>query len=243
MLMASISVFTEKGISAALYYAIHSTLATAALFLLVDVVRDRRKGPSARLTAAPPIEGGALIAGMFFAAAIAMTGLPPLSGFLGKLLILDAAAQTPALAWVWAVILGSSLVAVVGFARAGSTVFWKSHQVAADQARVTDPEEEQGAHEAADPPARPPVLPLVAIGALLALLVAVTVLAGPITRYLGATTAQLFAPQPYISAVLEKAGKEIADPHGAGHAEGEAAEAPVEDHTGGVAQDNEGGSH
>jgi multicomponent K+:H+ antiporter subunit D len=50
---------------------------------------------------------------------------------------------------------------------------------------------------------------MVAIGSLLALLVAVTVLAGPINRVLAATTAQLFDPAPYVSVVLETPGKKI----------------------------------
>ena len=169
------------------------------------------------------MQGGALVAGMFFAAAIAMTGLPPLSGFLGKLLILDAAATTPMAAWTWAVVLCSSLVAVVGFSRAGSVIFWKSHQVALAQATsASDPEDSQGAMEPHDPPAAPPALPMVAIGGLLALLVATTVFAGPLNRYLAATSAQLFDPAPYIATVLETPGKEIKDHHDDDHGDSHA---------------------
>ncbi|KZY39151.1 cation:proton antiporter [Roseovarius sp. HI0049] len=202
MLMAAVSVFTPQGIAAALFYAIHSTLATAALFLLVDVVRDRREGNLLTFDLAPPIAGGALVAGMFFAAAIAMAGLPPLSGFIGKLLILDAAMADARMAWVWAVILGMSLIAVIGFARAGSTIFWRAHasEAAFDQG---PPPEDEGAL------APLPALPMVAIGGLLATLVAVTVFAGPLQRHLAATAEQLFSPAPYISTVLETPGKEI----------------------------------
>ncbi|MEO0750599.1 MAG: monovalent cation/H+ antiporter subunit D [Pseudomonadota bacterium] len=195
MLMTSVSVFTPEGIAAALYYALHSTLATATLFLLVDVVRARRAGGDLGWDQAPPIVGGALVAGMFFAAAIAMAGLPPLSGFVGKLLILDAALADTRTAWVWAVILTSSLIAVVGFSRAGSVIFWKAHAPMEDAPETSV--DTQGA------------LPMVAIGTLLAAIVTVTVLAGPINRYLNATAAQLFAPEPYISTVLDTPGKII----------------------------------
>ena len=104
MLMSALSVFTPAGIAAALYYA--------SAFHAGDgrAVPDRRRGARASpgraepwFDVAPPlIPGAALVAALFFAAAIAMTGLPPLSGFLGKLLILDAAAAMPR-AWVWAV--------------------------------------------------------------------------------------------------------------------------------------------
>ncbi|MGI3171024.1 monovalent cation/H+ antiporter subunit D [Pseudooceanicola sp. C21-150M6] len=243
MLLASIGVFTPKGITAALYYAIHSTLATAALFLLVDVIRDRRGSHGSSLTdAAPPMLGGALIAGMFFAAAIAMTGLPPLSGFLGKLLILDAATDSALVWWVWAVVLGSSLIAVVGFSRAGSLVFWKSHaQAVADPGSVTDPEDEQGAREVRDPSGPLPALPLVAIGGLLALLVAATVFAGPLNRYLTATVDQLFNPEPYISAVLDTPGKEISDHHDDDHGDDhDDADAHGDDHGAAPAEDSHG---
>jgi len=208
MLMSAVAVFTPQGIAAALYYAIHSTLATATLFLLVDVVRARRAGGSLGFDPAPPIAGGALVAGMFFAAAIAMAGLPPLSGFIGKLLILDAALADPRIAWVWAVILGSSLIAVVGFARAGSTIFWKAHAPGTAPADAPPPAT-QDAGESTTPPQAGPALPMVAIGGLLAILVAVTVFAGPLQRHLAATAAQLFAPQPYISVVLGTPGKAI----------------------------------
>jgi multicomponent K+:H+ antiporter subunit D len=204
MLMTSVSVFTPEGIAAALYYAVHSTLATAALFLLVDVVRSRRSENRLTWDPAPPIVGGALVAGMFFASAIAMAGLPPLSGFVGKLLILDAAFEDPRMAWVWAVVLGSSLIAVVGFSRAGSAIFWKAH--AAGTASADDESDDAEPEDAPEPL---PVLPMVAIGTLLTAIVFVTVFAGPINRYLAATSAQLFAPGPYISTVLDTPGKVI----------------------------------
>ncbi|SMY07143.1 monovalent cation/H+ antiporter subunit D [Flavimaricola marinus] len=196
MVMISISLFTAEGITAALYYIIHSTLAAGALFLIVDLVRSSRA--DLMLTAQAPVAGSALTAGMFFMAAIAMAGLPPLSGFVGKLLILDASFDTGSVAWIWAVILISSLIAVVGFGRAGSVLFWKSQSVAVDPG--------------AEVQAAPSPLSYVAVGGLLALLVAHTVLAGPMTRYTSAISAQLFAPEPYIATVLDTPGK-LSDPY------------------------------
>ena len=203
MLLAAVAVFTPTGVTAALYYAIHSTFAAAALFLLVDVIRSRRGAAGVSFDVAPPIVGGALVAGMFFVAAIGMTGLPPLSGFIGKLLILDAARASDLMWWIWGTILVGSLVAVVGFARAGSVVFWKAHQPV------------DTAEEMAEPEAVPAsVLPMVSIGALLALLMALTVAAGPVTRVLQATSAQLFNPEAYIAVVLTTPGKQINADHG-----------------------------
>ena len=191
MVMVSIALFTPAGLSAALYYIVHSTLAAGALFLIADLVRTGRADLA--LTAQAPISGGVLTSAMFFVAAIAMAGLPPLSGFLGKLLILDAGFDTDAAAWIWAVVLSASLVSVVGFARAGSVLFWKAKSIAAPEDTPV--------------PAAPTPLAYAAVGGLIALLVAHTVLAGPVYRYTDATSAQLYATAPYMSRVLETPGK------------------------------------
>ncbi|WP_300036880.1 monovalent cation/H+ antiporter subunit D [uncultured Roseobacter sp.] len=191
MVMISISLLTPVSIAAALYYIVHSTLAAGALFLISDLVRTGRR--DLMLTPQPPVAGGTVTAMMFFAAAIAMAGLPPLSGFLGKLLVMNAAFDAQGVAWIWAVILISSLISVVGFARAGSVVFWKCRSI------EPDPE--------APEPTTPTVLSYAAVGGLLALLVAHTVFAGPVHRYTSGIAAELFAPDTYISTVLETPGK------------------------------------
>lgn len=209
MLMTAVSVFTPAGISAALYYAVHSTFVAAALFLLVDIVRDRRGASDVALgQAAPPISGGPLVAGLFFVAAIGMTGLPPLSGFLGKLLILDAATGSPLVWWAWTVILASSLVAVVGFSRAGSVLFWKSHGIETPDDETAS-EDEHSRLEPHERTAATPHVPVIAVGGLIALLVALTVFAGPMKAYLDATAEQLFNTEPYISTVLDTPGKPL----------------------------------
>ena len=178
-LFTAMAAGTPQATSAALYYMIHSTLATAALFLIADLITDRRQNGT--LTAQPRIAQQGLIAAVFFVSAIALAGMPPLSGFIGKLLVMDALRSDAPL--IWSVILGSGLLMVLGFARAGSTLFWKSHATGEDAA-----------------PHDSEPLAFVAIGALLAGLVVLTVLAGPITGWLDATAAGLHAPQAYIDA-------------------------------------------
>jgi multicomponent K+:H+ antiporter subunit D len=128
------------------------------------------------------------VAAFFFVSAIAMAGMPPLSGFLGKLLVLDAVRDHDLVWLIWGAILITSLVAVVGFARAGSLVFWKVE----DRTEQTPGAETTAA-----------ALPFVATGGLIAAVVAMTVFAGPVTAFLAATSEQLFDPQAYIAAVLE----------------------------------------
>jgi multicomponent K+:H+ antiporter subunit D len=108
--------------------------------------------------------------------------MPPLSGFIGKLLVMDALRDN--LALIWTVILVSSFLMVVGFARAGSVLFWKSHAT--------------GDAEVADHEAEP--LAFVAVGGFLAGLVLLTVFAGPVMAWLELTAATLHAPDAYIAA-------------------------------------------
>jgi multicomponent K+:H+ antiporter subunit D len=90
------------------------------------------------------------------------------------------------MATIWAVILVTSLVSIVGFARAGSLVFWKSAAIPGGEA-----------------PHRPlPGLPIVAAGVMVAGMVALAVFAGPVTGYLEATSASLYDPSAYIDVVL-----------------------------------------
>jgi len=191
MVMVALSFFNPAGIAAALYYIVHSTFAGAVLFLISDLVRTGRG--NVHLTSQPPMAGTALTAGMFFLGAIGMAGLPPLSGFLGKLLVLEAAFDSELVVWVWAIILSSSLISIVGFARAGGVLFWKAHSIEAAES-----EEE---------PRRPTTLAYAAVGGLFAFLIAHTVFAGQVHRYTTAIAAELFAPDAYISTVLDTPGK------------------------------------
>ncbi|TDL81133.1 monovalent cation/H+ antiporter subunit D [Palleronia sediminis] len=201
MVASAIAVFTETGIAAALYYIAHSTFATGLLFLTVDLVKRGLRHDDLSLNPRGPIPSEAAVAGLFFAGAIAMAGLPPLSGFIGKLLVLDASYASPLVWWVWAVVLGSSLVAVIGFSRAGSAVFWKSHELTGEAADHAAP--------ATDPDDRPTRLELVSVGLLLAALVAITAAAGPMLRYMETTAAALMNPAPYIEAVMSSTGKDL----------------------------------
>ena len=190
MVMVAIAQFTPASIAAALYYIVHSTLAGAVLFLISDLVRTGRG--NVMLTAQAPMAGAALTAALFFVASIAMAGLPPLSGFIGKLLILDAAYAHRLMPWIWAIVLGSSLVSILGFARAGSVLFWKAQSL--ERAKIAGTN-------------RPGALAYAATGGLIALLAAHTIFAGQVHSYTTTMAAQLFAPQPYIAEVLGTPGK------------------------------------
>lgn len=186
-LLIAVAGWSADSLGAGLYYLVHSTLAAAALFLVADVAARRRGASGDSASPGPAFAGRGGVGLLFMAAAIAMTGLPPLSGFIGKLLILKSVAALPDWGWAWGVILCTTFFGVVGFARTGSAVFWKS----ADET-VGAPGPAHRADLAA------PVLALVLLAALAAG-------AGWATAYANAAAAQVLDPAQSAQAVLLEA--------------------------------------
>jgi multicomponent K+:H+ antiporter subunit D len=197
-LLVGIAAFEEQATSGALYYLVHSTLIGGGLFLVAELIGQRRGQARDRLVPAPLPAQADLMAGLFLVAAIASAGLPPLSGFIGKLLILDGVRDHAQAPLVWAIILASSLLIIVGYTRAGSLIFWKARTIdanprTAEIETIEDVENETMVR---------PVLPIVAVASLLAATVLLTAFAGPVMVYLEAATDQLYRPTAYIAAVL-----------------------------------------
>lgn len=131
-----------------------------------------------------------------------MAGMPPLSGFLGKLLVLDAVRDPATMPWVWGAILVGSLMTIVGFARAGSTIFWKATAIPAETQADASDDDNMPPPE----PNRAGVAELAPTFGLLAVLAGVTVFAGPITEYLEVASAELFDRSGYVDAVMGNSG-------------------------------------
>ena len=199
-LMVAISLFTPEASAAAIYYLIHSTFATAMMFLVADMIIERR-GDS--ISQRRPMQHGGVIAALFFGAAVAMAGMPPLSGFIGKLLVLEAAWDAPDVVLIWSVVLITSLIAIIGLARAGSLVFWKAFDTGSGRGDV---DEDTARREGVVFPTDAPRLPFVPVFGLFAVLIALTVFAGPVMRFAEETADQLYTPQLYIDAVLKGPG-------------------------------------
>ena len=184
-LMIAVAGWQVEPLTAALYYLIHSTLTGAALFLVADIVARRRGGYADQASPGPVFVQRAGVGLLFMLAAIAATGLPPLSGFIGKLLVLQSVAGLPGWQWAWAIILVTTLFGVIGFARTGSAIFWKSAPATNDivpvQRRSVD---------------------MIAAIAALALLAALFVGAGPVTAFTRATAEQVLDPATTARAVL-----------------------------------------
>ncbi|MDO9392434.1 MAG: monovalent cation/H+ antiporter subunit D [Methylotenera sp.] len=187
-LLIAFGLNSQAGIAAGLYYLPHTTFASAALFLLADAIARRRGEMADRLDPGPVIASPRLFGGLFMITAILMAGLPPLSGFLGKFMLLRAALDHPALPWVMAVVLISGLLALIALARTGSLLFYRVQAASADNQSSN-----------VDKPCFNELAPIVG---LLGLCLVLTIWAEPVLQYTNSTALQLLQPYHYIHAVL-----------------------------------------
>jgi multicomponent K+:H+ antiporter subunit D len=178
-------------LGAGLYYLAHSSFVAAALFMIADLIRRRRGDASDRKEIIAPLPGKTVPGVLFLIAAVSVAGLPPLSGFLAKVAILGA---TPAgvTGPVWAAVLLSSLMVIMGLTRAGVRLFWR---VPGDQHLDDDGLTQLPQPQPRKARARP--LETAATLLLLGYGVAMTVAAGPMLRYTDAAAAQLLRPGDY----------------------------------------------
>jgi multicomponent K+:H+ antiporter subunit D len=184
-LLLCLGLATRESVAAALCYLVNSTLVAAAWFLIADrVAAARASGDALLQPAALHPRSWAPLGIAFFIAGVAVAGMPPLAGFFGKALLLQAAGNTPWALWAVALVLGSSLAIIVALARAGSSVFWKPGAAAAAQ-----PPQHHGLHTAS-----------IVLG--LALVAAASLFARPLSAYTDAAATQLFDRRAYIEAVL-----------------------------------------
>ena len=211
-LLAALGVGEATVTGGALYYLASSTLSAAALFLLVDLVERWRNAGATVADEAPflsaaleergvnlddeqePLVGRpfpastALLALAFLVCTVLVAGLPPLSGFVGKVAMLVPAldapgrGEVPGRAWVLlALALCTGLLSLIALARTGIRLFWTAPARPRPRIRFAE------------------ALPLVA---LLAACLGLTVAAGPASRYALDAAQALHAPQGYLDAVL-----------------------------------------
>ena len=218
-LLAAMSLDLPDVTGAALLYLASSTLGAAALFLLVELVErgralevdppsaDDREGRLPSFTEVAPADanlddqqvvlvGRAIPASVaflgvgFLLCMVVLAGLPPLSGFVGKVAMIDALlrargaapAQFPAEAWtLFALLIASGLLAAVAFTRAFIAHFWALQDRAAPRLRVIEG------------------LP---VALLLAACVSLAVYGDRALTYLRGAAEQLHEPNLYVRAVL-----------------------------------------
>ena len=187
-ILMAIGLFGAQAWSAALYYMAHSTLTAAGLFLLIELVAAQRGEVGSRIEPASPVAQPALLGFMMLLAAASSVGLPPLPGFIGKLMLLQASSAHVYAGLIWTIVLLAGFLSLMGLARAGSTLFW--------HVRTDMPSGASGVS---------PSL-LTATAFLLAMSVAMSVFAAPLQRYTAAAADQLLDRRAYANAVLGEQG-------------------------------------
>ena len=110
------------GVAAALVYALNHGFAKGLLFLASGAVYD-----TVGTTEFPDLGGlsekAPVLSGSFFVGALALIGIPPLSGFFGKLLVFDAAGRAGS-GLALAVALVGAILTIAYFSRAWNRGFW-----------------------------------------------------------------------------------------------------------------------
>jgi len=210
-LLASIGMANSATTAGALYYLVSSTLTISAFYLLIELV-DRVQDPAANVLAVTmdaygddmeeeeaeeevgvTIPATLVILGICFASCgLLLAGLPPLSGFIGKFAILTAVfnpngltqgGALPLSTWVFSgLLILSGLAAMIAITRSGIQTFW-----APIEGRVP----------------RVLLVEIAPIAFLLSLCVGLTVLGGPVMRYMEETAHSLHAPSTYIQGVMD----------------------------------------
>ena len=117
----------EAGLTGAVFYLVHDMLIKGALFLLIGIIiyvtgtSNLRKMGGLMKTHAP-------LGWMYLIAAFGLAGIPPLSGFIGKLLIVKGAFEAGNVLGS-IIILASSLVVLLSVIRIFIYAFWGDPQL------------------------------------------------------------------------------------------------------------------
>lgn len=192
-ILVAVSLFTPSSLAAALYYMMHSTLVIAGLFLFVELISMQRGKTKDSLQPALRVQEPILLGLLLLLGAASVAGLPPLPGFLGKLMILDSAAGLPHHALVWSVVLSVGLLGMIGLARAGVILFWHV---------PPDIQPDQPA-----PSTNRVLLSMTML--LLSMGFFMAMFAAPMKRYMDATAQQLLDRPAYAQAVLGLQGGDL----------------------------------
>jgi multicomponent Na+:H+ antiporter subunit D len=217
-----VALSTQSGLSGAIYYVAHHILVQTTLFLVVGLIERQAGSSSLRrlggLAAASPV-----LAIVFLVPALNLGGIPPFSGFIGKVALLQAgSADASVLAWI--LVAGGTLTSLLTLyvvARVWTKAFWRARADAPEgdladvspSALLDESEADISFDDRADV-GRIPAMMLIPTVALVAVGLAMTVFAGQIIQISDRAASDLQNRYIYIDAVL------------GGHPGGEAQEAP-----------------
>jgi multicomponent Na+:H+ antiporter subunit D len=177
---ASLSLLTPAALAGAVFYVLHHIVVITNLFLVSGVLlRLRRTTDMAGLGGI--YRNQPLFAALAMIPIFSLAGVPPLSGFLGKLAIVEGTFAAGAY-WVGGLVLVVGLLTLVSMGRTWSEAFWRP--------------------AAGGDLAAPGAPYLVAIAALSLVTLAMTIGAGPLYDFTVRCAQQLLQPDAYVHAVL-----------------------------------------
>ena len=203
-----VALSTQSGLSGSIYYVAHHILVQTTLFLVVGLIERQAGSSSLRrlggLAAASPV-----LAIVFLVPALNLGGIPPFSGFIGKVALLQAGSeQGSVLAWM--LVAGgtvTSLLTLYVVARVWTKAFWRARADAPEgdladnsPSALLDDSSDIAFGDREDVGRMPAFMLIPTIG-LVAVGLAMTVFAGPIIDISDRAAADLRERSVYIDAV------------------------------------------
>ncbi|UWF77570.1 Na+/H+ antiporter subunit D [Microbacterium neungamense] len=176
-----LAIVTPDAIGATVYYIVHHIVVQTTLFLAVGLV-ERRAGSTSILRVSGLMKAAPVLAVLYFVPAINLGGLPPFSGFLGKVGLFEAAAGvgTPLMIVVIFGGVVTSLLTLYTLMRAWNLAFWREEEEDdADLSRVAHLTTAPAADERQET-RRIPAIMTIATGGMVSVTLALTVFAGPL---------------------------------------------------------------
>lgn len=118
--LATLALASTPAISASLFYLVHSTIAAAVLFSLSDLLRRERPVAGDAFTSGDPLSPA--LRAWLALGLLAVSGLPPFSGFVAKFAVLDGSVGQAGSAWLWLLVLVAGLATLARSAEAWLTM-------------------------------------------------------------------------------------------------------------------------
>lgn len=190
-LVMGLGLLTPLALAGTIFFMVHVIAAKSALFLVAGIVK-RLTGTTELAELGGLYEGRPLVAGLFLVPALALAGIPPLSGFWAKLALVRAGLGEGRYVVV-AAALAVSILTLFSMTKIWAEAFWKDHPVREGEAHAQyHPHIPGGARLLLGVPALVLALATVAMG----------VGAEPLFRLSLTAADQLLNPDLYIAAVL-----------------------------------------
>ena len=139
-LMMGLAVASLLGAAAAIFYTMHTMLVQTGLFLGAGAIARANRGYDLR-AAGGLMRDHPVFAGLFALLALSISGVPPLSGFWAKFLVIDAAFRTgsPWHAWLAVVALVAGALTLYSMSTLWTQAFWRTRDGGRHAARRIPP--------------------------------------------------------------------------------------------------------